>query len=412
MRLWLGLIFISQIVQARVTTENLVAPNGYRWESAIKDDKIYLNLIAQDLSRKTNVTYAWVKSGARILEKPIDSQFEVVTVKPGRHIWEPHPGTQRSLEEIFLILLKSLGYKTPSIEYVKFDGTPTFSTIDDFLKELQEPDSKITLSEFIKEISKKVANTRRDIQKKILPFNSNIGIPQFLDIVEPIEGEENGRPRYDAFNLIAVNAYLKHGDDLLNLVKRLGDLKVFNPLFFYLRNHTVPEDLKQVIIALLTHNHLIETNLVRAVILKHGHHQGWLVFKAINNLYAAERNWWISGRDIEIGYRASLKNRFYETGIDFIDRLNEKVVLPRFLDVSCTDVEAKWIPVSKIYHLYGAFLVSLRMKNLGMANWMVDVLTPKLGSFYKTFSKDNDQEKLNLIKEIYSQGAAYANRCH
>ncbi len=412
MKVWLGLILFSQLVQARVTTENLVAPNGYRWESQVQDDKIYLNLINQDTSQKTNITYAWAKSGVRILEKSIDTQNKTVTVKPGRHIWEPHPGTQRSLEEVFLNILKSLGYKTPQVEYVNFDGTPSFSTIDDFLNALQPPAQKLAFNDFIKSISQKVSETRTDIQKRILPFGVSVGVPQFLDIVEPIKGEENGHPRYDAFNLLVLKAYAKYGDHFLEFLNSLGNFKSFNPIFFYLRNHTVPLELKQVALALLTHNHLVEVNLVKAIILNRGPRQAWLAFKAINNLYAAERNWWqVGGRDIDLETRPQLRNIFELSHIEFLNSETEIAVRPRFLEVSCSGIEVGWVPKGITYHLYGAFLVSLRMKSLGMANWMVDIATPKLGTLYKLFSGAGQTEKVKMIQEVYAQGARYANHC-
>jgi hypothetical protein len=389
----------------------------YIWDVNSYNDTLSLNLINKENRQKTNVKFSW-KNNVRTQDSFFDEMQNVIAPKPGRNLWFPHPTSVQTLEELFLKATHEIGYPKITVEYIqRKNGHIYVSDINDFITKMKKTRVVITPSDFLKSIKQKVTATTADLSSSLINISLN-NFPEKLNIIQPIKTPG----RYDAFSLFPLQTYLKDREHFLNELTLWANTYPLNPLIMF-QTSEAPDMIKLSILALLTHNHLTEENLVKLVILDRGLEQGWKVFKAINSLYANEQSFWdlnnTSRHDIVRNINPDLKLIFYKTNFMPFDKYISTEANLIFTQDICTYndgdslsalLEIK-VPAAKSYHFYGSIITAYLMRSFKFPLSITKELNKFLVGQYKDHSGSRNSTAVNYLKNLYSQGAHYVYKC-
>jgi len=407
---------------ARVLMSLASAPKGWTWQVAKNEQG---NTVATLVNIKTGepsiIQFAWSPFGVQIVGKTVDDAHHLIVPKLNRTSWAAHPGTMFTLEEIYLDLLRSMNFEVPSVPFLLEEhGETTVSGMEDFLAQVKAPKNLPSLTKFINSIVTRVQETNVEIFEKLLPKDPkeiDVGLAKLikhLEVIEPIRStNDHGGIRYDAFNLLPLRALVQGGADLPVSLQSWSKKIIINPLLVDQLFPYESQEVRLAMIALLTHNHLAEKNFIRAIVLRDGVNEGWLIFKALNDLYAGEQNFWTQLDKKFIHTQPVLESVFPSAKIDFLDRRRAVVVSSDAIDRLCSSsmMTNTLIPIYKSYHLYGGFVLAKRLQHF-VPDFALESLTSRAAGFYKLLSKGNNVIDREYTMNLFKLGASYARQCN
>ena len=390
----------------------------YFWAQNVDDDQINLKLHDRSDLSKTNIHFSW-QNNIRIGNNSFDQKRNVISPKPGRELWYPHPTSAQSLEEIFIKSMIEIGYPKLQIPYLKTDqnNIVSVSTIDDFLNEYKRYRPNIDSHTFLKNLKKEIVSTTNE-----LIFDKNYTfklVPDFFNIIQPIKSGK----RYDAFNMLPVVAYLKEKESFneeINFWLKAKNLNVFKML----KIQSASKRVKHALLALLTHNHLIEQNLIKLIAITDGPAEAWKMAKNINELYKKEQIFWMKRNEgnkiFETLINKELLDIFYKTNFAPYNEFITNEVNLGFINRYCTKgsselkniLEDSNLPVFKSYHLYGSLLLALNMKNLKIPFLTANKISQYFIQKYKVASGSSRQSEIAYLRQLYSVGVHYVYDCN
>lgn len=405
------------LASAREPVSSLEALPGYHWEIQPGTAPSVLALdLTSDRGVRTTVEYGWeLPSGMRTVENRIDNDREVISPKPGRETWQPHPGQNTSAEEIFLNCLRSVGYTHLDVPYVEKTGDKvTFSTIEDFLAIARKQSPSRSFGELLYEIEADVNQTRGSLLDSLLHMKDGSTaedlnlLSGMFDVVEPVEGKENGQTRIDGFSLLGLKQLESGGTRILDTLDALAATESFYPIQWYAENSSLPEDVRLAVISLITHNHRAENFFIEGVTLKYGVDRAWRTMKDINELYRKEQASLVALGERRLKKDPSLSQAIPDSNVSFLNHVNDWMVKMPFTNM--------WIPVARSYHYYGAFILSERLMERDLKYVpgellkapMVMTAVPAFGLLYKHFTADANERQESMITRIYTDGALSA----
>lgn len=364
--------------------------------------------------QNTKIEYTW-KNSIRASNVFYDSDHNVISPKPARSLWAPHPTTVQTVEEVFLNALQAVGYPSIQVPYLKeVRGVHYVSDIGDFLSVYRKLSPPMTAEAFLRSVQLKVNKTSNE-----LIFGKQLErtyIPAFANVVEPIKSGN----RYDAFNLFPLLTYRKDKSAFINEMNRWLQAPVMNVMELFQKS-SVSESVRISLLALLTHNHLVEVNLLKYIALNEGVDASWKMAKMINLLYQREQEFWRQGtqrHDILRGHNKNLLRLFGKT--EFAP-FNDFVILeshPVFLANTCSDqnpvegfdLSMLKIPAIRSYHFYGSLITAQRMYSLRIPLKIAEKINGFLVAQYKSHS-DANAEEITYLKNLYRLGTRYVYNC-
>ncbi|MEI8347919.1 MAG: hypothetical protein WCG27_10665, partial [Pseudomonadota bacterium] len=228
-----------------------------------------------------------------------------------------------------------------------------------------------------------------------------------FDVVEPFivkSDMDSNKKSINAFLKYPISIYTRDKKRLLFAIHDLAKAPTFDPLEF-MKDTTYPRDIKLAILTLLTHNHHSEAFFAKAVVCTDGPQMGWQVFLDLNQLYSKEAEYWkknnllTSDADIKKLYSGMVGQiQFLNNNLDKCVNLND---LPK----------AKGVPYIKRYHLYGAFVLSCRLKNeLGLPNVLISQIVRRAGQTYRAITTGCKSPEMDTIEKIYQDGFELAKK--
>jgi len=406
---------------ASVHANDLEAPEGYFWSETITKDQIHLELWSRLNRQKTKIQFVYdVHSGTLISSTKMDDQLKLLLPAPGEHLWSAHPEKFESVENHFRKLLKDLQLLEPKttekVLSLDDEGQFRYRNADDLLEQVPAtPVPNLNLQEIINSVQRQITTT----EQKWTQFSSGVAdiqsLVSALDVIEPIETEFPGDGRQiEAFNLFPLVELEKDGETMLRALSSLAQTPKRYPLEWLIGESSLPFHTRLAILMLLTHNHQIEENFTKAVVIQFGVRSAWKTFLDLNSLYKNERDFWTPKSQHQI--RNDLESFYPSFGISFLDETRtweiniaykQRILGPLYGFHSLTrqNIEV-FLPYRQIYHYYGAFVLALRLKeDLGIPDVFIPKMAELLGMGYKLKTAGSDANQLHLMQAYYLQGA-------
>lgn len=337
----------------------------------------------------TEIFYQYDRHSKELIHKQeIDEKLHLILTAPQTQLWQAHPENKKTLESFFS-------------ESLSFLGEDIFSFED--LKQKIQLQIQQTQNELLNILD---TSLLRDL-KNFLIHN---------DIVEPLKTKiSHDESRFDAFVLLPLETF---ETESLQLIRALQELARSGPRYplewFIAARECYSLQVRLSVLALLTHNHANELLLIRAVFLEQGREQAWSVAQAINQIYKNEREFWIFGDSSrrQIAYQ----NIYYPTGVSFLDQrqkwavnaaLKPRIYEPVFGLQTQNQKDAHlWLPYHQFYHFYGAFILSLRIReNKILPDTLLVEAAAALGSVYKIKTMGWNREQIKKMKSFYESAA-------
>lgn len=374
---------------ARVPLSALSAPEGYFWKERKTEQgrNLRLELFNSKTSKNSGVFYEMeLRSGIIIESENTTRSLKDPVLRPGRILWQPHPETGRSLQEVFNNFMTEVYGESYPAQYVREEKPGHFS-YNDWEEQLQfYQEKKPVLSR--ENLFTQIQNAKDATWKKISRSFLGISLPSFLffyDPVEPIAGEEESdKSRYDAFTSFPLQIWKRSPDLFLQEMLRIsqaGPTSIVN----LLREKTTQElsTVRLGIVALLTHNHLAEKFWTELILIERGPKEAWRALTLLNHLYEEDR-------------------AYLET--------HSKV---RITEIpTCDGSAASAVVTDKVYHYYGGWILAARLRQdlpflprsltLHLEKWASN-------SYYRLSRKKGP--KNNPLLKLYEAAARDYNSC-
>ena len=390
--------FFSLSLSAASTTNP--ASLGYEWVwSKSSDNQVRADLIDPQVG-KTEIFFSWNSTGSLTGSHLFDNNQNLLSTFPGRTLWMGHPSQGKSLESLFLELLRDAGFQIERQSLMV--ETPEGLRPRPFAETLAKLDSiksTQTLAQHLDKIKSEISQTRQNLVAWFGHVNPQTAAwlewaTQGLDIIQPVrtEGGEEGA-RFDAFAGLATQAYLKSPREFLLLLARTAQNKVWNPLSWYRTETFANDEQKLAIMSLITHNHVSEFYFVQSVALAEGSRKAWAVHQALNQLYEAEQRFWLLREPSKLRKNSELGKILEKSGVPFYDQNS-------LLEVQLNG--QGWIPLRRTYHAYGGFIAGRKLRAFHVPSSVVQTLVRFLGKQYKKVSAGPDSADFKMIDEIYN----------
>lgn len=391
---------------------------NFHWTSKVENSLVRLQLVSNSDELPTQIEFSWDQN-VRSRNQFFDESQNVISAKPNRILWTPHPTQAKTLEETFITALYSIDYPKLNIPYLIQDeqGQVLVSGIEDFLKVYRTFKPTLTPDGFLLKVKNQISEASNHLIHLDTFKNASI-IPSFLNIVEPIKSGN----RYDAFNLFPLLAYKQNKSEFRDALKNWANTDSLNILKKY-RDTSIPLNIRHSLLALLTHNHLVEINLIKLVALEEGVDTAWDVAKDINQLYLSEQHFWtkgISRHDIVRRKNSNLLNLLENSHFKPYDNFIQIEASPVFLMEECassnpdvlSDLASMIIPAARSYHFYGSIVTAQKMKNLKLPKEIALMINNFLINQYQTNTHATQVSTNNYIKNLYFQGTQYVYMCN
>jgi len=426
---------LSQTAFGFTPASQLQAPHGFHWVESSDGIKKRLNLVNGN-DRPTNITYEWI-DGLPLFKalNRFDPFYDLSLPKrPGRTPFHPHRESEASLEEVFLKNLAILVGEDVDVRVLQVtNGENFYSTIDDFLpayQNLLDQRKSLGLSakRYFEWIQSKVETSRHKLLEKAagksswkksaleVSFANCMNVPSDerdrrfecapFAAVEPLlerfqksSTHPGASESVNAFSLFPLQSYLHNPGEFHDALKNLHFyLKNAGSAYSWLKKQNfLPLDLRLSAIALITHNHHTEINLVKLVALQESVTKAWQIQSLINELYDADRLQAISKpnqlRQSDLLKRVYNPNNFPENRRFIYEHDDEEVY----------ELEMKeWIPLRKRYHWYGGIIAGIRLRQWGLTQTTLNSeMTALLGMAYKVGTAGFHSPEIPVIRKVY-----------